>query len=44
MAYIEAVNPRLKGVVAIPALLDRAAKLEAGGLLPEVVTEILRAS
>ena len=44
MAYIEAVNPRLKWVVAIPGLLDRAAKLEAGGLLPEVVTEILRAS
>jgi len=44
MAYIEAVNPRLKWVVAIPVLLDRAAKLEAGGLLPEVVTEILKAS
>tara|TARA_R110000787_G_scaffold55629_1_gene128365 strand:+ start:72 stop:383 length:312 start_codon:yes stop_codon:yes gene_type:complete len=42
-AYIEASQPRTKWMTAIPELLERASKLEVGGMSPDVIVEILRA-
>lgn len=43
-AYIEAAHPRTKWMLAVPDLLARAAKLEAEGLTPAAVVEIVRAT
>jgi hypothetical protein len=41
-AYIEAAQPRTKWMIAVPELLERATILEADGLTPTAIVEILR--